>query len=112
MLPLMYIYELNNLMFLYKIQQLTSTSVSTSHLPAAILDRVKFVHLKTKSALYHLFYFNHFARLWNYTPVPALLATFIQVRQAVCTYCVHVTSAQDGPSQLISTLTLGANTRC
>ena len=83
-------------------------------------DHQKFVHPRTTSVLHHHFYFNCIARLQNFLPVINLtlpahivkhrinhifgnisLATLIQIRHALFTYCVHVTDAQDSPSQLI-----------
>ena len=75
LLPLMYIYELNDLMFLIKslntptdyfdirhyISFNTNSTRSGSHL--------KLCHPRTVSATHHHFYFNRIVRLWNHLPV-------------------------------------------
>ena len=75
LLPLMYIYELNDLMFLIKslntptdnfdirnfISFNTNNTRSGSHL--------KLCHPRTVSTTHHHFYFNQIVRLWNHLPV-------------------------------------------
>ena len=75
LLPLMYIYELNDLMFLIKslntptenfdikdfISLNTSNTRSGSHL--------KLCHPRAQSTNHHHFYFNRIVRLWNHMPV-------------------------------------------
>ena len=75
LLPLMYFYELNDLMFLIKslntptdnsdirnyISFNTNSTGSGSHL--------KLHHPRTVSVTHHHFYFNRIVRLWNHLPV-------------------------------------------
>jgi len=75
MLPLMYIYEFNDIMFFIKslkfptdnfnISQYTSFTNSNTRSG----DHLKLIHPRSTSALHHHFYFNRIARLWNYLPV-------------------------------------------
>lgn len=92
LLPLMYIYELNDLMFLVKSikspvsnfdirQHITFTTNNTrsgSHL--------KLVHPRTLSAVQSHFYFNRITRLWNHLPVIDLSAPLHVIKKQITQY--------------------------
>ena len=75
MLPLMYIYELDDLMFFIKSLQFPTANFNISqHISFTCSntrsrDYQKLLHPRTTFALHHHFYFNRIARLWNYLPV-------------------------------------------
>ena len=95
------LYELNVLMFLIKSQQLTSTSVSTSHFISSntrLGDHLKLVYPRATSALYHHFCFNRIARLWNYLPVINLTLQAHIIKQRI-NHIFENTSLQFSSSQ-------------
>ena len=74
-LPLMYVYELNDLMFLVKSLKFPNDNFDiTDHITFASNSTRsasfrKLVHSKTSNTTQHHFYFNRISRLYNYLPV-------------------------------------------
>jgi len=95
----MYIYELNDLMFLIKSVKLPTANFNISQYISFISsntrsgDHQKLVHPRTTSVLDHHFYFNHIARLWNYLPVISLIPLVHIIKQRIKSYLwEHFTS--------------------
>ena len=87
-LPLMYVYELNDLMFLVKSLKFPNDNFDiTTHITFASNSTRsasfrKLVHSKASNKTQHHFYFNRISRLYNYLPVINLsLSTNIIKRQ-------------------------------
>jgi len=105
MLPLMYIYELNDLMFFIKSLKFPTVNfninqyISFASSNTRSSDHLKLVHPRTISALHHHFYFNCIARLWNYLPVINL--SYI-IKQKIKSYLLEHFNSHFHPDQICS----------
>ena len=75
LLPLMYIYELNDLMFLIKSLNMPTENfdikdfISFNASNTRSGSHLKLCHPRALSTNHHYFYFNRIVRLWNHMPV-------------------------------------------
>ena len=88
----MYVYELNDLMFLIKsLKSPTDNFDIKNHITFANISTrsgtyQKFVHSNTSNAPQHYFYFNWIARLHNYLPVINLSLPISVIKQQKTNY--------------------------
>ena len=94
-----YIYELNDVMFLINSLKLLTVNFDINQFISFISnnnrsgDHLKLVHPRTTSSLHHHFYFNRIARLWNYLPVINLTLPAHIIKQKIKSYLwEHFTS--------------------
>ena len=91
-LPLMYVYELNDLMFLVKSLKFPNDNFDiTDHITFASNSTRsasfrKLVHSKTSNTTQHHFYFNRISRLYNYLPVINLSLSTNIIKQQISDY--------------------------
>ena len=92
LLPLMYVYELNDLMFLIKSLKSPTDNFNIRNHIAFVSNSTrsgvhqKLVHPKSSSAVHHHFYFNRIVRLYNYLPVINLSLPTNVIKQQIINY--------------------------
>ena len=101
LLPLMYLYELNDIMFLIKSLKSPSSSFNIYNFVSFTLSstrssaRNKLIHHRSTSTLTHHFYFARISHLWNLLPVIDLTLPISTLHSSLEYFWSHFTSHLD-----------------